>query len=170
MTLRTVTDFQIKMYVHLINWKWANLPPSEPGYFRGVAYDALLPKKLKKQYYPLYQLIKEMFLNHQQKYPFKSHEFFGHMASSQAACANLFLPILKDPNTAAMVLGKVKTDLKKIATDFLDNGFRIEFWDEPDNSLNDHNKLSGTDSDIAIAYYNCQGLKFVKLIFSVVSG
>lgn len=78
------------------------------------------------------------------------------MASSQAACVNLFLPILKDPNIAAMILNKVKIDIKEIATDFLDTGFRIEFWDEPDNSLNDHTKVSGTDADIAIAYYDHQ--------------
>jgi len=152
-----LTDFQLKMYVHLINWKWAHLT-REPGFFKYVLFDALLPDGLKAQYYPLYQPIKERFLNHQKKFPFKSHKFLGHsMASSQAACANLFLPILKDPNLAAMILSKVKTDLKNIATDYLDTGFRIEFWDEPDNLLNDHTKVSGTDADIAIAYYDHQG-------------
>ncbi|MBA7696247.1 hypothetical protein ES703_104890 [subsurface metagenome] len=151
-----LTDFQLKMYVHLINWKWANLT-KEPGFFKGVSYDALLPDELKTQYFPLYPPIIKRFLDHQQKFPFKSHPFLGHMASSQAACANLFLPILKDPKIAATILGKVKADLKEIATDFLYTGFRIEFWDEPDNSLNDHNKASGTDSDIAIAYYDHQG-------------
>ena len=150
-----LTNFQLKMYVHLINWKWAHLT-QEPGFYRGAHYDSLLPDELKAQYFPLYRPIKKRFLDHQQKFPFKSHKFFGHMASSQAACVNLFLPILKDPNIAAMILGKVKTDIKKIATDFLDTGFRIEFWDEPDNLLNDHTKVSGTDADIAIAYYDHQ--------------
>ena len=149
-----LTNFQLKMYIHLINWKWTNLT-REPGFFKGLPYDALLPDELKSQFFPLYSPIKEKFLNHQKKFPFKFHKFLGHsMASSQAACANLFLPILKDPNLAILILSKVKTDIKKIATDLLDNGFRIEFWDEPDNSLNDHNNVSGTDSDIAIAYYD----------------
>jgi hypothetical protein len=151
-----LTDFQLKMYVHLINWKWAHLT-QEPGFYKRVPYDALLPDELKAQSFPLYRPIKERFLDHQQKFPFKSHKFLGHMASSQAACVNLFLPLLKDPNIAAMILGKVKTDIKEIATDFLDTGFRIEFWDEPDNLLNDHTNVSGTDADIAIAYYDHQG-------------
>lgn len=150
-----LTNFQFKMYVHLINWKWANLT-TEPGFFKGLPYDALLPENLKAKLFPIYPPIKEMFIKHQQKFPFKSHKFIGHMASSQAACANLFLPILRNPDIAAKVLGKVKTDIKKIATEFLDTGFRIEFWDEPDNMLNDHNRASGTDSDIAIAYYDHQ--------------
>lgn len=149
-----LTDFQLKTYVHLINWKWANLT-REPGFFKGFSYDALLPDELKIQLFPLYLPIKEKFLNHQKKFPFKFHIFLGYsMASSQAACATLFLPILKNPDVAVKVLSKVKTDIKKIATEFLDTGFRIEFWDEPDNMLNDHNNASGTDSDIAIAYYD----------------
>jgi hypothetical protein len=79
------------------------------------------------------------------------------MASSQAACANLFIPILENPDIAATILSCVKPDLNKIATDHLDRGFRIEFWDEPDNVLNDHTPAAGTDADIAIAYYDHQG-------------
>jgi len=150
-----LSKFQLKMYIHLINWKWAHLT-KKPGFNKGIPYDAILPDALKDRYDPLYDPIKGKFLAHQQKFPFKSHLFIGHMASSQAACVNLFLPILKDPEIAAMILSRVKTDIKKIATEFLDTGFRIEFWDEPDNLLNDHNKASGTDSDIAIAYYDHQ--------------
>ena len=149
-------DFQLRMYVHLINWKWAHLT-REPGSFKNALYDAFLPDEFKSQLYPLYRPIKERFLDHQRKFPFKSHLYFGHMASSQAACANLFLPLLKDPLIAARVLSAVKRDIKEIATDYLDTGFRIEFWDEPDNMLNDHNKASGTDADIAIAYYDDHG-------------
>jgi hypothetical protein len=151
-----LTDFQLQMYIHLINWKWAHLT-LEPGYFKHSPYDALLPDELIAQHYPLYNRIKERFLDHQQKFPFKSHKFLGHMASSQAACVNLFLPLLKDQLIAAKVLGSVKTDLNEIATNYLDTGYRIEFWDEPDNVLNDHTNVSGTDADIAIAYYDYQG-------------
>jgi len=38
----------------------------------------------------------------------------------------------------------------------LDHGYRIEFWDEPFGNLNDKTPVSGTDTDIAIAYYNHQ--------------
>ncbi|GAG97563.1 unnamed protein product [marine sediment metagenome] len=37
--LNMLTDFQLKMYIHLINWKWAHLP-REPGFYKGVPYDA----------------------------------------------------------------------------------------------------------------------------------
>lgn len=148
-----LSEFQYQMYIHLINWKWKNIT-TEPGYHGKYPYDAIIPKSYKEQHYPLYPPIVERFLNHQQAYPFKSHTFIGHMASSQAACANLFLPILENENIAADILKVVKPDLKCIATDYFDSGFRIEFWDEPDNRLNDHNKVSGTDSDIGIAYYN----------------
>jgi hypothetical protein len=149
----TLNDFQFKMYIHLVNWKWTNLT-KEPGFFRNTPYDSLLPDEFRKQYAPLYSPIIKKFLDHQQKFPFKSHRFLGHMASSQAACANLFLPILKDPIIATKILKNVKEDLKDIAVNYLDGGFRIEFWDEPDNSLSDHNDVSGTDADIAIAYHD----------------
>ncbi|MBM3708548.1 MAG: hypothetical protein FJW69_09500 [Actinobacteria bacterium] len=154
-----LNDFQLKMYVHLINWKWTHLKIRDPGIFKGIPYDSLLPNEQRMQYYPLYIPIKEMFLNHQKKFNFKLHKFLGHsMASSQTACANLFLPLLKNPDIATKILSGIKTDIKKIATDLevFDNGFRLEFWDELDNLLNDHTNVSGTDSDIAIAYYDHQ--------------
>jgi len=150
-----LSDFQVQMYVHLINWKWAYLT-KEPGFFKNTPYDAILPDEVKNQLQTLYGPIKERFLDHQQKFPFKSHKFLGHMASSQAACVNLFLPLLIDPKIATKVLSSVKTDLKEIAVDQLDMGYRIEFWDEPENVLNDHTKVSGTDADVAIAYYDHQ--------------
>lgn len=148
-----LTDFQLQMYVHLINWKRRNLT-QDSGNLRHTPYELLLPDEFKTQLHPLYRPVKDRFLDHQRQFPFKTHKFVGHLASSQIACANLFLPILEDPCIAAKVLGSVKTDLKLIATDYLDRGFRIEFWDEPDNVLNDHTNVSGTDADIAIAYYD----------------
>lgn len=148
-----LSDFQLRMYIHLINWKWSHVT-REAGINSGHAYDAILPDEYKDQLYPLYRPITQRFLAHQRKHPFKSHIYFGHMASSQAACVNLFMPILQDPQIAVRVLGAVKSDIKEIAVDHLDRGFRLEFWDEPDNVLNDHNKTSGTDADIAIAYYD----------------
>ncbi len=77
------------------------------------------------------------------------------MASSQAANLNLFLPVLRHPNASA-VLTKLKPDFARLAVDELDHGYRIEFWDEPFNNLGDKSGTTGTDSDIAIAYYSHQ--------------
>jgi hypothetical protein len=54
--------------------------------------------------------------------------------------------------------------MASIATEELDHGFRIEFWDEPANMLGDHNKSTGTDADFAIAYRNHTGQLCLWLI------
>ncbi|MFC2009510.1 hypothetical protein ACFLT3_01125 [Chloroflexota bacterium] len=146
-----LTEFQRDFYVHLIDWKWQNLT-EKPGYHKSIPYDAILPDHFKKLHYPIYQKVVDRFLNHKRTFPFKSHKFIGHMASSQAACVNLFLQIMEYPDEAAIILSSVKNDLKSIAVDKLDRGFRIEFWDEGSNLLRDHNMAAGTDADIAIAY------------------
>ena len=148
--------FQQEMYIHLIDWKWKNLT-TEPGHYHGTSYDALLPDHVKEQLLLLHPSVVDAFNTHQKKFPFKKHKFINHMASSQAACANLFLPLLKYPLEAACVLQAVKSDLQAIAVDRLDNGYQLEFWDKPDNALKDHNPASGTDADIAIAYYSANG-------------
>ncbi len=105
----SLNDFQLAMYIHLIDWKWKFLSP-EPGTYHhkgeDIPYDALLPSELKSKLLPLHESIVEQFITHQKKFPFKTHTFIGHMASSQAACANLFLPLLKYPSEAAQVLKK----------------------------------------------------------------
>jgi hypothetical protein len=151
-----LNKFQLKLYKNLIDWKWANIT-KEPGVFDGKEYDAILPQQYKDRLLPIYQPIVNIIKQHKNRFPFSEHLFIGHMASSQAACVNLFIPLLQYPSEAANVLGEIKSDLKSIATGYFDNGYRIEFWDEPDNMLNDHNKVSGTDSDIAIAYYDYEG-------------
>lgn len=78
------------------------------------------------------------------------------MASSQAANINLFLPVLLHSNVDA-ILGAVKPDFARLATSELDEGFRLEFWDEPYGSLGDRTQTSGTDADLAIAYFNREG-------------
>jgi hypothetical protein len=104
---------------------------------------------------PYYPLLRQ----HHERFPFKYHRFAGHMASSQAACANLFLPILKDPDIGAKVLAGVKPDLCAIETNMLtfDSGYRLEFWGDRPEILRDHNPVSGTDADIAIAYRDQNG-------------
>jgi hypothetical protein len=79
------------------------------------------------------------------------------MVSSQAANVNLFLPILLNPQVNE-ILHEIKSDFKSLASDQLYKGFRIEYWDGNSSVekglLGDHSARWGTDSDIAIAYYN----------------
>lgn len=160
---KNLYPFQEAMYKHLINWKWKNIS-KEPGQYAGRDYDAVLPQRHMGKLPHLYEPVRRMFLDHQKRFHFKTHKFADHMASSQIACANLFLPIMAHPDFAPMILATVKPDLDRIATEELDGGFRIEFWDEPMNMLGDHNRSTGTDSDFAIAYRNHAGQLCLWLI------
>ncbi|MHA1278610.1 MAG: PGN_0703 family putative restriction endonuclease [Candidatus Helarchaeota archaeon] len=147
-----LTPFQLEMQVHLVNWKWAHVT-CEPAIHGNYPNDALLPETIAKQYPMLYPPILSAFKRHKKDFPFRLHPFFNHVASSQAANVNLFLPVLLHPK-ADRVFSSIKPDFSHLASEYLDNGFRIEFWDEPFGNLNDKKATSGTDSDIGIAYYN----------------
>jgi len=153
-----LTHFQEDMYVHLINWKWKHISKA-PGVnkYKGrtIKYDAILPISYKGKYSIIYPSIVGDLKLHLRRYYFKHHVHFDHMASSQAANINLFLPILLSQRVND-ILRLVKTDFCKIATAELYKGFRIEYWDSISGPglLGDHSWRSGTDSDIAIAYYN----------------
>jgi hypothetical protein len=148
----SLSTFQQEMYVHLINWKWSHIT-RKPGTNDGILYDAFLPDEYADKYPMLYPNITDALRQHLQKYPFRIHTYFNHMASSQAANLNLFLPILLHPYANA-VFAKLRPEFARLATENLDHGFRIEFWDEPFGNLHDKSKAAGTDADIAIAYYN----------------
>ena len=159
-----LNPFQSEMYVHLINWKWKH-NITEPGYYkykgRLIPYDAILPRSLAKDFPTIYPPVVKDLKYHREKYPFRLHTHFNHMASSQAANINLFLPVLLNPK-ATEILSQIKGDFAGLATDQLDKGFRIEFWDREPLSdetglLGDHSQVSGTDTDIAIAYKNYTG-------------
>jgi hypothetical protein len=144
--------FQQALYIHLIDWKWQHVT-REPGYHRGIPYDAILPQAYADRYPMLYPPIVDALEQHLARFPFRIHTFFNHMASSQAANLNLFLPVLLHPRADA-VLGALRPDFARLATGHLDHGYRIEFWDEPFGNLGDKTPTTGTDADIAIAYYN----------------
>jgi hypothetical protein len=144
--------FQEEMYVHLINWKWQHIT-TEPGINRGIEYDAILPGSWADRMPMLYPDIVNALKDHLRDFPFQIHKHFNHMVSSQAANINLFLPVLLHAN-ADSILGALRSDFARLATDQLDQGYRIEFCDEPFGNLGDKTKVSGTDADIAIAYYN----------------
>jgi hypothetical protein len=150
----SLNTFQQSLYIHLIDWKWAHIT-REAGINRDTPYDAILPEQYADQYPMLYPDIIPVLKEHLQKFPFRIHKYFNHMASSQAANLNLFLPVLRDPNANA-VFAQLKPDFARLATDQLDHGYRVEFWDEPFGNLGDKTEATGTDTDIAIAYYNHQ--------------
>lgn len=150
----SLNPFQLDMQVHLVEWKWKHITRA-PGFHRGYPNDALLPAEVAAQFPALYPGIVDAFHRHRQNFPFRLHKFAHHMASSQMANLNLFLPILLHPQ-ANTILGVLKPDFARLAPEFLDQGYRIEFWDDPFDTLADHNHLSGTDVDTAIAYYNPQ--------------
>lgn len=117
--------------------------------------------------------IVEAIENHRKIRRFEYHRFFeaGHVASSQAACFNLFLPIMISDH-AAEVLACVKPDIKKIDDSRLDHGYCFEYWREKplyDESsdkglLNDHSKIYGTDADFAVSYIDKDEKKCLWLI------
>lgn len=150
-----LNPFQEKMYLRLIDWKWAQIT-REPGFARGECYDAILPDSYAAEMPVIYPAVKAALREHQDRFPFRLHTYFNHMASSQAANVNLFLPLLLHPR-AADVFGALRPDFARLATAELDRGFRIEYWDEPFGNLRDKNMRSGTDADIAIAYDNPAG-------------
>lgn len=148
----SLNRFQLSLYIHLINWKWLNIT-KDVGTNGKLEYDAILPDSYADKFPMLYPQIINEFQQHHIKFPFRIHIYFNHMASSQAANINLFLPILVHPN-ASTILCTINPDIKELARNELNNSYRIEFWDEPYGNLNDKTNMSGTDSDIAIAYYN----------------
>ena len=149
----SINEFQEKMYKHLIDWKWKNIDVEDDN----VKYDTQIPKSVRCKLPFIYEPVQCDLLKHNLKYHFKFHIHFNHVASSQAANINLFLPILLS-SKANEILKSLKLDFKSLATDYLYKGFRLGFWDGNSNSekglLGDHNARSGTDADIAIAYYN----------------
>ena len=161
------SPFRQALYVHLINWKWQHIS-REPGAEGDILYDAFLPEACQEQFPFIYPGIVPAVCEHLRLFPFRVHLYFNHMASSQAANLNLFLPILLHPR-AAEVLRAVKPDIVRLATDRLYHGFCVEYWDGVEGEkkrmyrgikykglLNDKKGTTGTDADIAIAYYNPQ--------------
>jgi len=155
----SLSPFQKALYIHLINWKRKHIT-KEAGdsNYKGqlIEYDAILPENCHRAKL-LYKNLSDELANHQKRYPFKKHIYFDHMASSQVANINLFLPILLS-GYAEQILSRIKPDFCKLAADKLYKGFRLEYWDgnskHDKGLLGDHSTRAGTDADIAIAYYN----------------
>ncbi|AQT70086.1 hypothetical protein STSP2_03288 [Anaerohalosphaera lusitana] len=155
----SLNDFQMQMQMHLIDWKWKHIT-REPGLYGKREYDAILPRSLHGTYATVYPPVLDRLKTHARRFPFREHQYFNHMASSQAANVNLFLPVLIS-GSADQVLAKIKPDFARLATDKLDNGWQIEYWNK---YLGDKRPSSGTDSDMAIAYYDHDGRLCLWLI------
>jgi hypothetical protein len=150
-----LNDFQFEMYVHLINWKWKHITRAR-GMYRGHEHDAILPDSNTDGLEIIYSTVVPALRAHQSRFRFRLHKHFNHMASSQAANINLFLPILLNPRVDA-ILGDLNHEFARLGIEHLDHGWRIEFWDEPFGVLADKKATTGTDADIAISYYNHDG-------------
>ncbi len=157
--------FQTDMYIHLINWKWAHIT-QEPGLFKRkdqlqvLKYDAILPESVRESLPTIYPDIVEDLVQHQALFGFRTHRHFNHMASSQGANMNLFMPLLLHAK-ADEIFRRLKPDLNAVATTELYRGFCLEFSGatpaDPKGPLGDKSARTGTDADIAIAYVNHQG-------------
>ena len=161
-----LNEFQLQMYVHLIDWKRAHITV-EPGYYeyrgRQIPYDAILPTEMIDDLRVIYPPVVEELRRHRRENRFRLHTHFNHIASSQAANVNLFLPVLHHP-LGSKLLASLKPDFASLATDHLDQGYCLEFWggnfgsdESARGPLGDKSALGGTDSDIAIAYRNHYG-------------
>lgn len=168
-----LNNFQRGLYRHLIDWKRAHIT-EEPGLFlnrgRTIPYDAILPADKVDSLPLIYPPVVDELRRHRTVNPFRPHTHFNHMASSQAAAVNLFLPLLLHPR-GSEVLASLRPDFAALATDELDRGYCLEYWGGNfagdrggSGPLGDKSSRGGTDSDIAIAYRNRAGVLCLWLI------
>ena len=81
------------MKSHLASYKSAHLGIAESGKWRGREYNHILP--LSNIRSNILEPIRRDFADYQASHPnLKLHKDFAHLNSSQAACINLFLPLL----------------------------------------------------------------------------
>lgn len=161
---REYETFKNKVYSYLISYKDDKIT-KDCGCYKGEKHPEFLPENYWDEELPemLFDGIRDvvaMMLN--SNYRYKPHLFaYKHVASSQTACVNLFVPILESPrvNEILKSLDACPKDFKCVAKEnILFHGYQFEFWDGADENskgiLGDHSKQAGTDSDVAIAYYN----------------
>ena len=165
-TKESYNIFRDRVYSYILKYKHEKITKAK-GTFRGVESDYMLPDEFITGEYPpmLYEpivpVIKEIQVS---KFKYKPHVYSKrHIASSQTACINLFIPILESQHADVILKGLTATpsNFDHIDRNELFHGYRLEFWDSTDDKdkglLGDHTKLAGTDSDIAIAYRDKHG-------------
>ena len=156
-------EFQKKIYDCLVDYKEKYIT-RDCGKYKGEDNPEFLPEKFWDEELPvmLYDGIREKVREIQNsEFKYKPHIFaYKHVASSQTACVNLFVPIMESEsvNDILKSIEACPKDFKCVAKEQLFHGYRFEFWDSTDEKskglLGDHSKQAGTDSDVAIAYYN----------------
>lgn len=165
-TKESYNIFRDRVYSYILKYKHEKITKAK-GTFRGVESDYMLPDEFITGEYPpmLYEPIVPVIKEIQNsEYKYKPHIFSKiHIASSQTACINLFIPILESQHADDILkeLTATPSNFDHIDRDELFHGYRLEFWDSTDDKdkglLGDHSKQAGTDSDIAIAYRDKQG-------------
>ena len=158
-------DFKQKVYNNLIKYKKEVLKIDGKGVTtKGNPYDCLFPKPYCDAQLPamLYEGIKAVVEDIQKsKFAYKPHRAAStHVASSQTACINLFVPILESEYADKILKesGVAPDGFVHIDRDQLRNGYCFEYWESSlegsKGLLGDHSPQAGTDSDVAIAYRN----------------
>lgn len=171
-----LSDFQKRMYMHLIDWKHSVLGEKEPGEYRGRLYDCLFTDQYIQEH-PFPPLIYAGILwdydemQHNPMFAYKVHKYAYHMASSQTACVNLFMPVLSSFEADEILkhVPGVPADFVRIDRERLFDGYCFEYWGQdfvPSRYgvLGDHSTGAGTDSDVAIAYINDKGERCLWII------
>lgn len=156
-------DFKKKVYSYLIKYKKEYLGIVEKGVSsHGVEHDCLFPKPYCDEKLPsmLYAGIRPVVKDIQaSSFAYKPHlAASSHVASSQTACINLFVPILES-NKADQILIESGVAPKGFAhkdREQLRKGYCFEYWESSlkgsKGLLGDHSPHAGTDADVAIAY------------------
>ena len=92
------------------------------------------------------------------EFKYKPHIFaYKHVASSQTACVNLFVPIMESEsvNDILKTIEACPKDFKCVAKEQLFHGYRFEFWDSTDEKskglLGDHSKQAGQGTGQCLA-------------------
>ena len=148
--------FQVVMYNTLAHYKEEFLQIETPK----DNYAIFLPKdEWEKNILIDYRNdVKEYFDNH----PITRHRFFNHLASSQAACFNLFMPFRKDNLLADHVFREIIPDYYSL------DSIEFEYYHKDDLLGEGRNKNKGanvgTDVDAAIFYYDTHGNKNVCFV------
>ena len=168
-------DFKQKVYSYLINYKKEELKIVEKGISNfGVEHDCLFPKPVCDEKIPvmIYRDIMPIVEEIQKsKFAYKPHRAASsHVASSQTACLNLFVPILESEYADQILKqsGVAPKGFDHIDRSQLRKGYCFEYWESskarPKGLVGDHSHAAGTDSDVAIAYINKAGKKCLWLI------
>ncbi len=168
-------DFQAKVYSSLVRYKKEELKIEEKGISsHGVPHDCLFPEPYCSSEIPLMlykgiiNTVKEI-----QKcaFAYKPHiAASNHVASSQTACINLFVPILESDYADEIIKksGICPSNFDHIDRTQLRKGYCFEYWEQNAEGskglLGDHTPHAGTDSDVAISYIDKDGNNCLWLI------